>query len=128
MQVQSKNKLKIIYAMILASLVLSGCGSVQTRSGGITESTGVTISGQSIVGFTVYVDETSIGEIKESNLERFQMGLLGVKNTAEEDMQRITIPLKPGFHDVKVSDRGVTVLSTRILLSAGQSKELILEK
>lgn len=128
MQAQSKNKLKSIYTIVLASLVLAGCGSFQTKSRGITESTGVTISGQSIVGYTVYIDETSIGEIKKNNLDRFQMGLLGVKNTAEEDMQRITIPLKPGFHDVKVSDRGVTVLSTRILLSAGQTKELILER
>lgn len=128
MQAQSKNKLKSIYTIVLASLVLAGCGSFQTKSRGITESTGVTISGQSIVGYTVYIDETSIGEIKKNNLDRFQMGLLGVKNTAEEDMQRITIPLKPGFHDVKVSDRGVSVLSTRILLSAGQTKELILER
>lgn len=128
MQAQSKNKLKSIYTIVLASLVLAGCGSFQTKSRGITESTGVTISGQSIVGYTVYIDETSIGEIKKNNLDRFQMGLLGVKNTAEEDMQRITIPLKPGFHDVKVSDRGVSVLSTRILLSAGQMKELILER
>ena len=128
MEVQSKNRLKIIYAMILALLVLAGCGSLQTRSGSITESTGVTISGQSIVGFMVYLDGTSIGEIKKNNLDRFQMGLLGVKNTADEDMQRITIPLKPGFHDVKISDGGVTVLSTRILLSAGQTKELILER
>jgi hypothetical protein len=123
----SATKYSTIIVLALSSLLIFGCGTVQTTSRGITENTSLVVIGTDIVGLTVFIDDIEKMQVDKNNLDRFQMGLLGVKNSTRENSQTITIPLKPGFHKVKIQDGARSLVETKILLSAGQTKELILE-
>jgi hypothetical protein len=119
--------LRTITASIVVALLLVACGTMQTRSGGIVERTGIAIIGDQIVGNTVVIDGLKEMRIQKSDLEVFQMGVFGAKNSVREDSQVVFISLDPGLHSVRVDDRGRLVLETKVLISMGQTKELILE-
>jgi hypothetical protein len=121
-------KFNITVLIALISLVLTGCGTIQTTVRGLSETTNLAILGKDIVGYKVYVNDIQKLQVKQKDLERFQTGVVGVRNSVRENSQKITIQLEPGFHNVKIEGAGRLIVETKILLSAGQTKELILER
>ena len=121
-------KFKITVLIALISLVLTGCGTIQTTVRGLSETTNLAILGKDIVGYKVYVNDIQKLQVEQKDLERFQTGVVGVRNSVRENSQKITIQLEPGFHNVKIEGAGRLIVETKILLSAGQTKELILER
>ena len=121
-------KFKITVLIALISLVLTGCGTIQTTVRGLSETTNLAILGKDIVGYKVYVNDIQKLQVEQKDLERFQTGVVGVRNSVRENSQKITIQLEPGFHNVKIEGAGRFIVETKILLSAGQTKELILER
>jgi hypothetical protein len=121
-------KFNITVLIALISLVLTGCGTIQTTVRGLSETTNLAILGKDIVGYKVYVNDIQKLQVKQKDLERFQTGVVGVRNSVRENSQKITIQLEPGFHNVKIEGAGRFIVETKILLSAGQTKELILER
>lgn len=128
MQISSAGKFKTKAFIALTALLLTGCGTIQTTARGLNETTNLAILGQDIVGYKVYVNDIQKIQVEKKDLERFQMGVVGVKKSVREKSQKITIPLEPGFHNVKIEGAGRLIIDTKILLSAGQTKELILER
>jgi hypothetical protein len=121
-------KFNITVLIALISLVLTGCGTIQTTVRGLSETTNLAILGKDIVGYKVYVNDIQKLQVEQKDLERFQTGVVGVRNSVRENSQKITIQLEPGFHNVKIEGAGRFIVETKILLSAGQTKELILER
>jgi hypothetical protein len=121
-------KFNITVLIALISLVLTGCGTIQTTVRGLSETTNLAILGKDIVGYKVYVNDIQKLQVEQKDLERFQTGVVGVRNSVRENSQKITIQLEPGFHNVKIEGAGRLIVETKILLSAGQTKELILER
>ena len=121
-------KFNITVLIALISLVLTGCGTIQTTVRGLSETTNLAILGKDIVGYKVYVNDIQKIQVEKKDLERFQTGVVGVRNSVRENSQKITIQLEPGFHNVKIEGAGRLIVETKILLSAGQTKELILER
>ena len=121
-------KFKITVLIALMFLVLTGCGTIQTTTRGLNETTNLAILGKDIVGYKVYINDIQKLQVERKDLERFQTGVVGARNTVRENSQKITIQLEPGFHNVKIEGAGRLIVETKILLSAGQTKELILEK
>lgn len=121
-------KFKITVLIALMFLVLTGCGTIQTTARGLNETTNLAILGKDIVGYKVYINDIQKLQVERKDLERFQTGVVGARNSVRENSQKITIQLEPGFHNVKIEGAGRLIVETKILLSAGQTKELILEK
>jgi hypothetical protein len=121
-------KFNVTVLIALISLVLTGCGTIQTTVRGLSETTNLAILGKDIVGYKVYVNDIQKLQVEQKDLERFQTGVVGVRNSVRENSQKITIQLEPGFHNVKIEGAGRLIVETKILLSAGQTKELILER
>ena len=121
-------KFEITVLIALMFLVLTGCGTIQTTARGLNETTNLAILGKDIVGYKVYINDIQKLQVERKDLERFQTGVVGARNSVRENSQKITIQLEPGFHNVKIEGAGRLIVETKILLSAGQTKELILEK
>ena len=120
--------LKISYAACLTFL-LSSCGSVpQTSVRGVAEMTQVLVYGEELVGLSIQVNGVEQYIIDEEDLEKYQFGILGSKNSTRENLQCVRLILTPGSQVVRLVDRGKAVFEKRTFLSKGQTKEFFVNE
>lgn len=111
-------------AITILALLLTACGApAKNTQQGINENTGVQIIADSLIGKVVLIGQEQI-VINEAVLERFQMGIVGSKNSELEGMDVLFLELEQGSHKITITDNGVIVFKKEIYLSDGQIREL----
>lgn len=113
-----------IYLTIVLMALLAGCGAYQERTVGIDEETMLVIRGESLVGLTVSIDSGFTTVIGKDDLTKYKMGVLGVSNSENENLETITLKVDSGPHRITVSSGGSTLVNKELHFTNGQTREL----
>lgn len=110
--------------IVMVAVVLAGCGSFETKAVGLEEETLLVIRGEQLVGLRVEVDSGFSKTITEDDLTEFTMGLGGVTDSENQNLETITLMVDSGEQRVTVTDGGATVLDRQLHFTHGQTREL----
>lgn len=111
------------FVFVLAA-ILVGCGAHQERASGIEEDTTLIIRGETLVGLTVSVTPGFSRVIGEEDLTKFTMGIAGVADSENQNLETITIKVESGLQRLTVTKNGAIILDKELHFTNGQTREM----
>lgn len=116
--------MRMLFVIVIAT-VLVGCGAQQqTVAVGIEEDTTLIIRGEALVGLTVSVTPGFSRVIGEDDLTEFTMGLAGVVDSENQNLEMITLMVEDGLQRLTVTRNGSIILDKELHFTHGQTREL----
>lgn len=113
---------KILIAVL--ALILSACGAYDERTTGIEEETILVLRSESLVGLSVEITPSFSRVIAEDDLTKFTMGMAGVKDSENQNLETITLKVESGTQRLTIRRNGAIVYDRELHLSQGQTREL----
>lgn len=90
-------------ALLVVVTLTSGCGGFRKEARSLESTTGLLIFSEDLVGATVTVDGGPPKTISRKDLRKYEVGLLGVKDSTEERMDTVFLEVEPGKHTFSLS-------------------------
>ena len=112
-----------IFVIVIAT-VLVGCGAQQQRVAGIEEDTTLIIRGETLIGLTVSVTPGFSRVIGEGDLTEFTMGIGGVNDSENQNLETITLKVESGLQRLTVTKNGSIILDKELHFTHGQTREM----
>lgn len=109
---------------LLLLVFLAGCGAYEERSTSIEEQTMLIVRSESLVGTTVAIDDGFSMVVGEDDLTKYTMGIAGVTDPENQNLETITISIDAGTHRVRVSRGGTVLADKQLHFTQGQTREL----
>lgn len=113
--------------LLLIGLVffLAACGSpVQKSTFGYVEETQLVLMADRLVGLKISIGSISNREIKKSDLKKYRLGVLGVKDSDRENLQTAIFAIEKGEHNLVVTDGNQVVYGAVLFFNNGQTREV----
>ena len=110
--------------VILIATVMVGCGAQQQRVAGIEEDTTLILRGETLVGMTVSVTPGFSRVIGEDDLTKFTMGIGGVTDSENQNLETITLKVESGLQRLTVTQNGSIILDKELHFTHGQTREM----
>jgi len=115
--------MKKLFVIVIA-IVLVGCGAQQQRVAGIEEDTTLVIRGETLVGLTVSVTPGFSRVIGKDDLTKFTMGMGGVTDSENQNLETITLKVESGLQRLTVTKNGSIILDKELHFTHGQTREM----
>jgi len=117
-----------VISLILISIAIVGCGTIQNREFGLIEPSRLIIRSESLVGSTVQVGSGSLLYVSKDDLTQFKAGVLGVKDRENETLETVVIVTNEGTQLVTVKNQGSILFEKELYIGKGQTRELRIRK
>lgn len=113
-----------LFSVFLLNLILAGCGGVQKAAYGLEESAKLVIRSEALVGTTVSVGDQFSLVVAKKNLTPFKMGILGSKDTENENLETLVFEIDSGTARVLVTNGQSKIFDKKLYFSKGQTRVL----
>ncbi|MDA7585975.1 hypothetical protein N9Z13_04690 [Luminiphilus sp.] len=113
--------------VLLSATCLSACGGVEQRSVGLIEDTHVTIFAENLIGASLTLDGSRVIIIQKQDLLKFEVGVLGAKDSRRERLDAYRLSIAQGSHSLSVSLATGLNFKKELYFSQGQQREWFLE-
>lgn len=101
---------------------VAGCGSLpQQSSTGFNEATQIAFLGNDLVGASIQLSKSFETIVTKGVVQKADNRLFGVKRDATSPSQMVLVEVKPGLHQVKVSQSGRVRFAREVFVSEGQT-------
>jgi hypothetical protein len=119
--------MKIVRAIFILAVVtvLTACGTIQQSQVALEESAVIIVKSQSLVGKTLLTNKRSI-LIQKDNLTEYRMGVGGVKDRADENLEVMSLVVEPGTHKIELIESNKTLFKTSVYVGSGQTREILI--
>ena len=117
-------KVRAIFILAVVT-VLAACGTIQQSQVALEESAVIIVKSKSLVGKTLLTNTRSI-LIQKDNLTEYRMGVGGVKDRADENLEVMSLLVEPGTHKIKLIESNKTLFETSVYVGSGQTREILI--
>jgi hypothetical protein len=108
----------------MLALVLSACGAYNEKTSGIEEDTILVLRSESLVGLIIEITPSFSRVISEDDLTDFTMGIAGVSDSENQNLETITLIVESGTQRLTIRKNGTTVYDRELHFTHGQTREL----
>ena len=116
------NVKKLLIAVL--AFVLSACGAYDERTTGIEEDTMLVLRSESLIGLSIEITPNFSKVITEEDLAEFTMGIGGVNDRENQNLETITLKVEDGTQRLTIRRGGETVYNRDVHFTSGQTREL----
>tara|TARA_B100000787_G_C16190367_1_gene297130 strand:+ start:1192 stop:1557 length:366 start_codon:yes stop_codon:yes gene_type:complete len=117
-------KVRAIFILAVV-MVLTACGTIQQSQVALEESAVIIVKSKSLVGKTLLTSTRSI-LIQKDDLTPYRMGVGGVKDRADENLEVMSLVVEPGTHNIELIESNKTLFKTSIYVGSGQTREILI--
>ena len=112
---------------IFLAFVLSACGGTQRQAVGVEEETFLIIYAESLIDAKFELDENPRVVLQKSDLQAYELGVLGAKDGRRERMDAYRVRLDSGSHTLSISLATGKRHEREMYFSRGQQREWFIE-
>ena len=112
----------VLIAML--ALALSACGAYNEKTAGIEEDTILVLRSESLVGLSIEITPGFSRVIAAEDLTKFTMGMAGVTDSENQNLETITLKVESGTQRLTVRKNGTKVYDRDLYFAHGQTREL----
>lgn len=117
-------KVRAIFILAVVT-VLAACGTIQQSQVALEESAVIIVKSKSLVGKTLLTNTRSI-LIHKDNLTEYRMGVGGVKDRADENLEVMSLVVEPGMQKIELIESNKTLFETSVYVGSGQTREILI--
>jgi len=117
-------KVRAIFILAVVT-VLTACGTIQQSQVALEESAVIIVKSKSLVGKTLLTNTRSI-LIHKDNLTEYRMGVGGVKDRADENLEVMSLVVEPGMQKIELIESNKTLFETSVYVGSGQTREILI--
>lgn len=117
-------KVRAIFILAVVT-VLAACGTIQQSQVALEESAVIIVKSKSLVGKTLLANTRSI-LIHKDNLTEYRMGVGGVKDRANENLEVMSLVVEPGMQKIELIESNKTLFETSVYVGSGQTREILI--
>lgn len=117
-------KVRAIFILAVVT-VLAACGTIQQSQVALEESAVIIVKSKSLVGKTLLTNTRSI-LIHKDNLTEYRMGVGGVKDRANENLEVMSLVVEPGMQKIELIESNKTLFETSVYVGSGQTREILI--
>ena len=117
-------KVRAIFILAVVT-VLAACGTIQQSQVALEESAVIIVKSKSLVGKTLLANTRSI-LIHKDNLTEYRMGVGGVKDRADENLEVMSLVVEPGMQKIELIESNKTLFETSVYVGSGQTREILI--
>ncbi len=115
--------MKFFYTFLL-TLLLGGCGGMQQYETGIEQQPKLIIRSEVMIGNTIEVGENFNLLVSKENLTPYPLGILGAKNSANEQLQTVVLEVASGTQSIRISNGSTVLYQKDLYFSDAQTREI----
>jgi hypothetical protein len=108
----------------MTALLFTACGAYNEKTVGIEEETMLVLRSETLVGLSVEITPSFSRVITEDDLTKFRMGIGGVNDSENQNLETITLKVESGTQRLTVTRHGVAIYKQDLHFTHGQTREL----
>ena len=110
--------------IVMLALALSACGAYNEKTAGIEVDTILVLRSESLVGLSIEITPSFSRVITAEDLTKFTMGMAGVTDSENQNLETITRKVESGTQRLTVRKNGAKVYDRDLYFAHGQTREL----
>ena len=115
----------ITSALVGSIFFVAACGALpQQRSSGSDQATQIAFLGNDLVVASIYLSKNFEVTVSMDDVQRAGSHVFGVKRDATTASQVVLVKVKPGLHQVKISQNGRVSFTREVFVSEGQTTQV----
>jgi len=115
--------MKFFYTLLL-TVLLSGCGGMQQYETGIEQQPKLIVRAEVMIGNTIEVGENFKLLVSKQNLKPYPLGILGSKNSANEQLETVVLEVEDGNQSITISNSSTVLYQKDLYFSDAQTREI----
>lgn len=110
--------------IVMLALALSACGAYNEKAAGIEEQTILVLRSEELIGLSIEITPNFSRVISEDDLTKFTMGIAGVKDSENQNLETLTLIVEDGTQRLTIRKNGTIVYDRELHFTHGQTREL----